>query len=290
MTIKIVTDTGSDIPPDWLAAYDIHQVPLVLRFGDREVEDSETTRAELWQRVEAGLPCETSGPPVGAYAAAFAPLVEAGNQVLCITLPAAHSVTYNSAWVAAQTYPGNVEVVDGRSLSLGYGLQAIEASRLAAAGADLTTIAAALRAMQSRITIRFFLESLDQARRGGRLDALVPVMSRLGQTLNIRAILTVNDEGRISLVGPARGRKGAIKRLAQDLIDTAPAETVIVGHSRSPEEASALADTLAAGLNLPRAEVIVFEIGAVLLAHAGKGVLAAGTVRRREERKEYEDE
>ena len=128
MTIKIVTDTGSDIPPDWLAAYDIHLVPLVLRFGDREVEDNETTRAELWQRVEAGLPCETSGPPVGAYVAAFAPLVEAGNQVLCITLPAAHSVTYNSAWVAAQTYPGDVEVVDGRSLSLGYGLQAIEAA------------------------------------------------------------------------------------------------------------------------------------------------------------------
>lgn len=279
MTIKIVTDTGSDIPPDWLAAYDIHQVPLVLRFGDREVEDSETTRAELWQRVEAGLPCETSGPPVGAYAAAFAPLVEAGNQVLCITLPAAHSVTYNSAWVAAQTYPGNVEVVDGRSLSLGYGLQAIEASRLAAAGADLTTIAAALREMQSRITIRFFLESLDQVKRGGRLNTLMPVMSRLGQTLNIRAMLTINDEGRITMVGPARGRKGATRRLAEDLLETAPVETVIVGHGRSPDEGAALADALAAGLNVPRTDVIVFEVGAVLLAHAGKGVLAAGTVR-----------
>ena len=113
MTIKIVTDTGSDMPPEWLAAYDIHLVPLVLRFGDREVEDNETTRAELWQRVEAGLPCETSGPPVGAYEAAFAPLIAAGHQVLCITLPAVHSVTYNSAWVAAQSFPGQVEVVDG---------------------------------------------------------------------------------------------------------------------------------------------------------------------------------
>lgn len=283
MTIKIVTDTGSDIPAEWLAADDIHLVPLVLRFGDREVEDNEATRRELWQRVEAGLPCETSGPPVGAYEAAFSPLVAAGNQVLCITLPAVHSVTYNSAWVAAQSFPGQVGVVDGRSLSLGYGLQAREAARLAASGADLATIATTLREMQRRITIRFFLESLDQVRRGGRLDALVPVMSRLGQTLNIRAMLTVNDEGRISLVGPARGRKGAIKRLAQDLIDTAPAATVIVGHSRSPDEASALADTLAAGLSLPREEIIVFEIGAVLLAHAGKGVLAAGTVRERPE-------
>lgn len=283
MTIKIVTDTGSDLPRAWLDAYDIHEVPLVLRFGDREVQDSEATRAELWQRVEAGLPCETSGPPVGAYQAAFSPLIDAGNQVLCITLPAAHSVTYNSAWLAAQAFPGRVEVVDGRSLSLGYGLQAREAARLATAGAGLATIAAALREMQDRITIRFFLESLDQARRGGRLDALVPIMSRLGQTLNIRAILTINDEGRITLVGPARGRKGATRRLAQDLLGTGPAETIIVGHSRSPDEAAALADELAAGLNFPRPDVIVFEVGAVLIAHAGTGVLAAGTIARRQE-------
>lgn len=283
MSIKIVTDTGSDIPPDLLAAYDIHQTPLILRFGDREVRDSAAARAELWQRIEAGLPCDTSGPPVGAYQEVFAPLVAAGHQVLCVTLTGAHSVTYNSAWLAAQTYPGQIEVVDGRSVSLGYGLQAIKAAQLAAGEADLATIAAALRAMQSRITIRFFLESLDQVKRGGRLASLIPVMSRLGQTLNIRAILLINDEGRITMDGPARGRKGATRRLAHDLIATAPVETVIVGHGRSPDEAAALADQLAAGLNVPRDQVIVFEVGAVLLAHAGKGVLAAGTVQRERE-------
>ncbi|MCA9870512.1 MAG: DegV family protein [Anaerolineae bacterium] len=290
MTIKIVTDTGSDIPPDLLAAYDIHQVPLILRFGDHEVLDSEATRAELEKRLAAGLPCDTSGPPVGAYDEAFAPLVAAGHQVLCVTLTGAHSVTYNSAWAAAQSYPGQVEVVDGRSVSLGYGLQAIEAAQLAAAGADLTTIAVALREMQSRITIRFFLESLDQVKRGGRLNALIPVMSRLGQTLNIRAILMIDEEGRITMDGPARGRKGAIRRLTQDLLETAPVETVIVGHGHSPDEAAALADKLAASLKVPRDETIVFEVGAVLLAHAGKGVLAAGTVRKRRNEQEQEDE
>lgn len=280
MTIKIVTDTGSDMPASWQAAYDIRLAPLVLRLGDREVQDNDATRAELWQRVEAGLPCETSGPPVGAYEEIFAPLVAAGHQVLCITLTGAHSVTFNSAWVAAQAYPEAVQVIDGRSLSLGYGLQAREAARLAAAGADMATIVAAVRSLQERITLRFFLESLEQVKRGGRLDALMPVMGRLGQTLNIRAILTVNDEGRISLVGPARGRKGAAKRLVQEMQATAPVETVIVGHSRCPEEAAALADELAAVLAVPRSDVIVFEVGTVFVAHAGRGVLAAGTVRR----------
>lgn len=280
MAIKIVTDTGSDMPESWQSAYDIRLVPLVLRFDEREVEDNETTRAELWQRVEAGLPFETSGPPVGAYETVFGSLTAAGHQVLCITLTGAHSVTFNSAWVAAQSFPGQVEVVDGRSLSLAYGLQAREAARMAAAGADMAAIVAALHDLQRRITLRFFLESLDQVKRGGRLDTLMPVMGRLGQTLNIRAVLTVNDEGRITLVGPARGRNGAIKRLIQDLRATAPAEMALVGHSRSPEEAAAIADELAAGLGIARDEVIIFEVGTVLVAHAGKGVLAAGTVRK----------
>ena len=95
MPVKIVTDTGCDLPPALIEQYDIHLVPLILRFGDRDMLDSETTRQELWQRVEAGLPCETSGPPVGPYEVMFNSLVEAGHDVVCITLTGAHSVTYN---------------------------------------------------------------------------------------------------------------------------------------------------------------------------------------------------
>ena len=135
--------------------------------------------------------------------------MEAGNDVVCITLTGTHSVTYNSAWTAAQAFPGRVEVVDGRSISLGYGIQVLEAARLAAAGVSREAVVAALLDLQKRIMIRFFLETLEQVKRGGRLDALMPVLGRLGQALNIRAVLTVNDEGRISLVGPARGRHAA---------------------------------------------------------------------------------
>ena len=65
MPVKIVSDTGCDLPPALIEQYDIHLVQLILRFGDRDMLDSEATRQELWKRVEAGLPCETSGPPIG---------------------------------------------------------------------------------------------------------------------------------------------------------------------------------------------------------------------------------
>lgn len=279
MPVTIVTDTGCDLPPALVQQYDIHLVPLVLRFGERDVSDSPETRAELWQRVEAGLPCETSGPPVGPYLEAFAPLVQAGHEIVCITLTGSHSVTYSSALLAAQDFPGQVTVIDGCSISLGYGMQVLEAARLAASGAGRDAVAAAVRSYQQRLTLRFFLESLDQVKRGGRLDGLMPVLSRLGAALNIRAVLTVNDEGRISLVGPARGRRGAIKRLAQDIAATGPVERLAVAHSRALDEAEALADELAQALQFPRAEVLMVEIGSVLVAHAGQGLLGAGSIR-----------
>jgi DegV family protein with EDD domain len=282
MPVKIVSDTGCDLPPALIEQYDIHLVPLILRFGDRDMLDSEATRQELWQRVEAGLPCETSGPPVGPYEVMFNSLVEAGHDVVCITLTGAHSVTYNSAWTASQAFPGRVEVVDGRSISLGYGIQVLEAAKLAATGAPREAVVDAVLDLRARIVLRFFLETLEQVKRGGRLDALMPLLARLGQALNIRAVLTVNDEGRISLVGPARGRRGALKRLVQDALTTAPVEQVIVGHTHSLAEAEAIADELAQTLSYPRDQIMVFEIGAVLIAHAGQGLIGVGTIRKRQ--------
>jgi DegV family protein with EDD domain len=279
MPVKIVTDTGCDLPPALVERFDIHLVPLVLRFGERDVSDSPETREELWQRVEAGLPCETSGPPVGPYQAAFAPLVQAGYEVVCITLTGAHSVTYSSAMLAAQDFADRITVLDGRSISLGYGMQVLEAAQLAAAGASREAVVDAVHGYQRRLTLRFFLESLDQVRRGGRLDALMPILGRLGAALNIRAVLTVNDEGRISLVGPARGRRGALKRLAQDIAATGPVERLAVAHSRALDEAEALADELAQALQFPRSEILMVEIGSVLIAHAGQGLLGAGSIR-----------
>lgn len=280
MAVKIVTDTGCDLPASFIEQHDIHLVPLVLRFGEREVNDSSETRAELWQRIEAHLPCETSGPPVGPYLAAFEPLVQAGHEVVCITLTGAHSVTYSSATLAARDFAGQVTVVDSRSISMGYGLQALTAAQIAATGASRAAVVAAVQSCQRRLLLRFFLESLDQVQRGGRLDAFMPALSRLGATLNLRAVLTIQEEGRIGLVGPARGRRGAIKRLAQDIIAAGPAERLAVAHSRALDEAEALADELAQALDFPRSQVMMVEIGSVLIAHAGQGLLGAGSIRR----------
>lgn len=278
MAVKIVTDTGCDLPAELVAQYGITLVPLILRFGDRDVPDTSTSRAELWQRIDAGLPCDTSGPPIGFYEEAYRPLVEAGHDVVCITLTGAHSVTFSSAWAAAQTFPGQVSVVDSRSLSLGCGMLVLRAAEVAGTGGDASTVLEVVTRVRGRIFLRFFLETLEQVRRGGRLDALMPMLARLGTALNVRALLTVNDEGRISLIGPARGRRGAVKRMIQEAAETAPVEMAVVGHTRRPEEAAAMAEELAARLALPRSAILVAELGPVFIAHAGEGTMGVGTV------------
>lgn len=280
MSVKIVSDTGCDLPASLVEQHDIALVPLVLRFDERDLPDTPATRVELWQRVEAGLPCDTSGPPIGAYEVVYEPLVAAGHDVLCITLTGAHSVTYSSAWAAAQSFPGKVTVIDSCSLSFGYGFQVLKAAQAVVNGADLATAVAVVRSVQQRSQLRFFLEQLDQVKRGGRLDALMPILGRLGHALNVRAMLTVNEEGRISLVGPARGRRGGIKRLVQDAAARSPLEMLGVGHIRCPDEAHEMADELAALLAMPREEILVLEIGSVLIAHAGAGTLGVATVAR----------
>ena len=280
MSVKVVTETGCDLPVSLVKEYDIHLVPLVVRLGDRDLLDTEASRRELWEHIETGRPCQTSGPPIGAYQEAFRPLVEAGHEVVCITLTGAHSGSYSSAWAAAQSFGDHVTVIDSRSISLGYGLQVLTAARLAASGVGATEVVSAVKAMQQRIQVRFFLESLGQARRGGRLDGLMPMLDRLGRALNIRAILTVNSEGRISLVGPARGRRGASKRLLQDAVAAGPTEMVGVVHTRRLEEAHALADRLAADLSFPREEILVVEAGSVFIAHAGEGTLGVVTAKK----------
>ena len=182
--------------------------------------DSEATRQDCRERVEAGLPSETSGPPV-APEVMFNSLVEAAT-TSCASRSRVRTASLTTARGRQPWLPGRVEVVDGRSISLGYGLQVLEVARLAATGATREAVAAAVFDIQQRIMIRFFLETLEQVKRGGRLDALMPVLGRLGQALNIRGMLTVNNEGRISLVGPARVSSWGDQTAGAGRVDNSP--------------------------------------------------------------------
>ena len=174
-SVRIVADSGCDIPPDLAAKYEITIVPLMVRFGQETAWDTELTVDEFWARAARSTqPPGTAAPPPTAFQQVFQRLVDAGHDVICITLPANLSGVFNTAWVAAQDFGQRVRVFDSGSISVGMGLQVLSAARQALAGLSLDAVCRHLEGVRQRTSVIFVLDTVEWARRGGVSTAYCP--------------------------------------------------------------------------------------------------------------------
>jgi DegV family protein with EDD domain len=275
--ISIVVDSAADLPPDLARELEVTVVPLVVTFGDRSFEDTALSRDEFWRLADAGPAPGTSQPPVGAFYQAFARLVAAGRQVLCLTLTAHHSGTYSSAWAAAQEFGDAVRVVDSRSLSMGLGWLAMQAVRLARQGDALEQIQSQVEALRERVHVFIQLDTLENLRRGGRAARLMPFIERLARNLHLKPILNAPD-GELKLLGVARSMSKGMQRMTRDVAHLGPLQALSVMHIRAPQLAEEFAALLAEVTHLPRTAIAIGEAGAALACHGGRGLVAAGAV------------
>jgi DegV family protein with EDD domain len=278
--IAIVTDTGADLTPAQQAQYGITVVPLVLRFGTETYFDNQVALDEFWAKARHGPPFPaTSQPPTGLYEEAFRSLIAKGSQVLCLCITSKHSGTVNSAYAAAQSFPGQVTVFDTLSLTLAQAYQAITASQMAAQGHGLDEILARLEGIRARTHFGIALDTIEYLRRGGRADQVMPVLERVCRVLNIKPLLGVVD-GQLKLLSAARSREKSWQHIIHELSKHVPAEAVFVAHTRLTAEAPGFARTLAEQLHFPLEQIPIAETGAILSSHAGPGVMAAAVVQR----------
>ncbi len=274
--VRIVVDGGSDLPPDLLERYGIVRVPLIVRFGERTFSDEDLSLDEFWHHAERWPP-QTSQPSIGAFEAAFAPPVEKGAMVLCITITSRHSGTYNSAWAAAQRFPGQVRVWDSQSLSLGVGLQVVEAAVLAQEGRPLEEILDRLEAFRRHSRLTILLDTLEYLRRGGRLDGAIRVADGLVRVLGIRVLLRMKG-GALGILGAVRTYGQGLARLREDALAEQPLYRLAIAHTRRPAVAARLAEEIAGAASLPAEAVLVGEAGPALSAHAGPGTVGVVAV------------
>ena len=136
MGVRVVTDSSCDLPVARAEELGIEIVPLTIRFGDEEFVDRvELTNEQFWTKVATSdvLP-ETAAPSAGAFEETFRRLADEGaDGIVCINLSSRLSATMQSAQLAAKALKGTcpVEVVDSLSVSMGLGLQCINAVQLA---------------------------------------------------------------------------------------------------------------------------------------------------------------
>jgi DegV family protein with EDD domain len=271
--IRIVTDSSCDLWPEEVEAFEIEVAPLVVHFGTKTYRDGELTVEEFWDKAAGPHPPHTSQPPVGVFDEIFERLVSRGAQVLCLTITGKHSGTFNAARLAAQRFGERVHVFDSLSLSMGLGLQAQAAARAARAGNSIQEILDLLKGVRERMRLTILLDTLENLRRGGRADAFIALADRMTRALNIKVLVDLS-EGQLQLLGAARSFKRGLRRMLEQAEKMGPLEQLAVLHTRSQEMAAEMADRLAERLGFSRERICVRETGAVLSAHAGKGVIA----------------
>lgn len=274
-SVRIVADSGCDLSPALAEEYDITIVPVFVRFGQESISSDALTNDEFWQRTANGAPAPgTSAPAPGTFYRAFQKLVNAGHDVVCLTLPSKHSGTYNSAWLAAEEFGERVRVIDTGSFSLGMGLQVLAAAKDALAGRSAEFIQRAAENMRTRTSIIFVLDTLEWVRRGGRLDLIIPLVDRLARTLRVKPVLEMCN-GEFRLVSIARSTRSALQRLEDEMRERLPVEALAAVYTRGCEVATELAGRVAALAGRHEAEIIVVEAGPAFAAHAGPNALGA---------------
>ncbi|MDT0542124.1 MULTISPECIES: DegV family protein [Streptomyces] len=272
--VAIVTDSTAYLPPEAMERHRIVSVPLTVVLGDRALEEgTEISARSLAQALQKRRPVTTSRPSPAMFAAAYRAVAEAGaTGIVSLHLSAEFSGTYDAAVLAAQDAPVPVRVVDSGMVAMALGFCALSAAETAESGGTLDEAVAAAEKRAESTAAYFYVDTLDYLRRGGRIGA---AQALLGSALAVKPLLQL-DEGRIELREKVRTASKAIARLEEIVVERAGLSPVdiAVQHLAAGERAAALAERLrerVPGL----AELYVSEVGAVIGAHTGPGLLGA---------------
>lgn len=278
-SVRIVTDSAADLDAETAERLSISIVPMTVHFGQEVYLHSQLSNDEFWRKVERGPHPGTSQPAVGLFEEAFSRLVEAGQQVLCVTLTGKHSGTFDSALSAARRFGDSVRVMDSLSLSLGQGFQVLAAARAALRGLDLHQVVRVVEQVRERTHLFILLDTVEHVRRGGRADALMPILNRVTKMLRIRPILDLTD-GYLGLHSLARSYERGLQQIVRDIGEVKPVEHLAVVHTRCAAAARDMARTLSDKLDFPYHDILVTETGPVLSVHGGPKVLGVVAVQR----------
>src|ERR671910_3139687 len=282
--VAVVTDSTSYLPPELIERHGIHVVPLYVVFGgDRTVPEVEITDYPAFfeeLRSAETLPT-TSQPSVGDFTAAFEPLLADGGEVVSVHISGGLSGTPEAARQAKEALSREgrggerIEVVDSTTAAGGLGFMVLAAAKAARDGANARDVARDVAEARKELRLWFAIDTLEFLKRGGRIGA---ASAWIGSTLRVKPILTVENE--MTPVERVRTSTRAFERMvdyARQRHDSG-ADAWSAQHINAPDQCAALVERCTAVFGCE--PTIVSEIGPVLSAHTGPGLLGTGALPR----------
>jgi DegV family protein with EDD domain len=271
VTVKIVTDSGSDLPLDLAKKLGITVVPVYIYFGDKAYKDGiDIGPDELYEKLVKGPVYPTTTQPMPAdFAEVYTALSKDAEAIVSIHLPTKVSGTYNAAMQGVEMAKPkcDVHVVDSLSVSVGISLIVVAAAQVANKGGKVEEVLKETEKNISQTQIRALLDTLQYLLKGGRITK---TRAMVGALLNVKPILTMRH-GELVQAAMARSYTKGVDQLFDFVKKYPNLREVGIAQSTVPDEARALKERIASVID--EKNILMTRLGAGLGVHGGPGTL-----------------
>ncbi len=277
--MKIVTDCAADMSAEELEQMDVVQAPLFIQFPEGEINATEISADDFYNRLEAMRPAipTTAQPSSGIFAELYRKLAEKEKEILSVHVSSGLSGTINSARDGGEQVKSvaHVSYWDTLTLSGGERFQVMAAALASRANWAMQSIQDRLVKIRERSEVIYTLDTLEYLARGGRIGR---VKAMAGALLNLKPVIRVDSDGKYTTVTSARTLTKSINAITEHLYhrySTTPLWVTVL-HGRFAEKAEILANELTSRMNVAKLEVA--RISPVLGVHTGPGIVGAAVV------------
>ena len=277
--MKIVTDCAADMSVEELEKLGVVQAPLFIQFPEGEVNSTEISADDFYNRLEAMRPQipTTAQPSSGIFAEIYRKLSQVEKNIFSIHISSGLSGTLNSAITGGEQVKGeaNVSHWDTLTLSGGERFQVMAAALANKAGWAMNTIQERLAKIREKTELIYTLDTLEYLARGGRIGR---VKALAGALLNLKPVIRVDSDGKYSTVSTGRTLNKSMTAMADHLVEkygNTPVWVTVL-HGRFAEKADALTNELKQKLNIAKIEIQ--RISPVLGVHTGPGIVGAAVM------------
>lgn len=277
--MKIVTDCAADMSAEEIEKLGVVQAPLFIQFPEGEVNSTEISADDFYNRLEAMRPQipTTAQPSSGIFAEIYRKLSQVEKNILSIHISSGLSGTINSARDGGEQVKdeANVSFWDTLTLSGGERFQVLAAAFADKAGWAIDKIQERLERIREKTEVIYTLDTLEYLARGGRIGR---VKAMAGALLNLKPVIRVDTDGKYSTVSNGRTLNKSMTAIADHLVGkygNTPVWVTVL-HGRFAEKADVLANEFKQKLNIAKMEVQ--RISPVLGVHTGPGIVGAAVV------------
>ena len=271
MTVKVVTDSGADLPSQLAEELGITVVPVYVRFGEKVYRDRvDISEDEFYQRLlHDPVHPSTTQPTPQDFAEVYQRLSQEADGIISLHISSKLSGTCSSALQGKELVEKRcpIEVVDSQVLTAALAMLAMEANNMAKSGMSLKQVVEKVKQIIPDIHLIGLLDTLKYLALGGRIGK---ARALLGSVLNVKPILMLKD-GEVLPAGRARTRAKGIDELFDFAKSAKDIRDLAVVYNTTPDEAQALAERM--GSIFAKEQIRLVKLGPMLGVHCGPGIL-----------------